>query len=446
MSARLSRRQLLRYGAATAAVVPFAGACTTESIAGSGTPAGSAPSSSPTAPPTGPTGTSPSPSPTPAPPEPIEVWLQDINRTYRAGTEDRIGGFPGPKVQSSWVGFDTLRPKYQVAEAAGTAPDVIENEVDLSLIKLSDMVAVDDVVAPVRGDFLSGTIGSETVGNTLYGVPTRCSAYVLFYSKSALRKAKVDVPGTLDGLIDATTKLAKGSQKGLYLGKDGGAWMASAFLQAAGLRLVTEQNKVGFASVWAAEALRKLRDLNDSPGLMRGGQDWWDITPLMSGATAMQWSGSWVLPQAKAALGNDLGVAALPRLSSNNRLVVPVGTSSAMVLRASEDDAAAKKLVEWMWVYQRDLVSAIGGDKLTDIPARKNAIGRVPLFASGVGAEIVDLVKKWGVPYGHPAWSAKIDQRLVHAATNVIQGREANREVNAAARAIRPMLADVLNR
>lgn len=374
------------------------------------------------------------------------MWLQDINESYRAGTEDRIGGFPGPRAQTSWVTTDVLEPKYRAAEAGGALPDVIDHEVDLGLMKLGDLVPVDDVVASVRGDFLPGTIGSEMVGSTLYGVPTFCSAYVLFYNKKALQQAKVDVPGNLTALLDATAKLVKGNRKGLYLGNDGGAWLAPALLRAAGVQLVTKRNKVGFDSVWGAEAMRKLRDLNDSPGLLRSGStDWWDITPLMTNATAMQVSGSWVLPEAKSALGSDLGVAAIPRLNSNGLPVVPVGTSSAVVMKAAADVPAAKKLVEWMWVYQRDLVSAIGGDKVTDIPARKNAIGRVPLFASGVGAEIVELVKKWGVPYSHPAWTDDITQRLEQAARNVIQGKDANAEVHGAARDIRPLLADVLN-
>ena len=93
------------------------------------------------------------------------------------------------------------------------------------------------------------------------------------------------------------------------------AVLASMLVWAAGKeQLNADQTGIGFDDADGYAAFAAYRDLVTSGALLRSASaDWFDAAPLTNGETAMQWTGLWTLPDVQDKLGDDFGVAALPR-------------------------------------------------------------------------------------------------------------------------------------
>ncbi|QWF81785.1 ABC transporter substrate-binding protein [Amycolatopsis sp. CA-230715] len=343
-----------------------------------------------------------------------EDGVQEAVRKYAAA-------YSKAKVDVQWNPGD-YDSKIVTALQNSPVPDVFEAQVKIDWVRQNQVVALDDLVAGVKDDFSPRVLEAQTVDGRIYGVPQAADTQVLFYRKSMLQAAGVQPPQTVDELIDAAKRLTKDRVKGLFVGNDGGvAVLGGPLLWSAGLDYFAEGNrKVGFDDPRAAVAFGKLRTLNANGSLLLGApSDWSDPAAFIDGLTAMQWTGLWNVPKIAAALKDDFGVLAFPRLDGSGKPSVPVGAYGACVNAKSKNVDAAKEFVKWLWVDQSDDQLEFATKFGFHIPARNSLIDRADSLKTGPAAEAVRFVKENSHLVGGPVWTSQSNTALGDALAKI---------------------------
>ncbi|MFI9805594.1 ABC transporter substrate-binding protein [Streptomyces sp. NPDC052301] len=305
-----------------------------------------------------------------------------------------------------------------------SGPDVFEvNGPTLDQIQGGQVVDLTGLLDGVKDDFNPAVLAPKTYRGKIWGIPQVVDMQMLYYRKSLLREAGVEPPATVDGLVDAARKLTRGKVKGLFLGNDGGAGVLGGTpLYAAGLRLVTDDGKVGFDDPAAARTLGRLHQLYADKSLLLGAPaDWSDPSAFIQGLTAMQWSGLWALPQVQKELGDDFGVLPFPKDGGAGRPAVPVGAYGAAVSARSRHTEAAKEYVKWLWVertdYQEDFALSYG----FHIPARISLARKAAKLKTGPAADAVRFTTEFG--YAQPLlWTPAAQTAYQDALSRIIRG------------------------
>ncbi|WP_206306263.1 ABC transporter substrate-binding protein [Streptomyces humi] len=352
----------------------------------------------------------------------LSQWYHQYGET---GTEQAVeryaAAYPKAKVGVQW------RPgNYDQQTAAAlltdSGPDVFEGSPTLDQIQGGQVVDLTDLLDGVRDDFHPAALTPKTYAGRIWGIPQVIDTQLLYYRKSLLSDAGVRPPDTLDALVDAAARLTTKKVKGLFLGNDGGAGVLGGTpLYAAGLRLVTDDGKVGFDDPAAARTLARLHRLYAGGSLLLGAPaDWSDPSAFLQGLTAMQWSGLWALPRVQQELGDDFGVLPFPG-DGPGAAAVPVGAYGAAVSARSRHRDTAKDFVKWLWIertdYQEDFALSYG----FHIPARISLAKKADRLKTGAAADAVRLTTEHG--YAQPLLWTPADQTAYQdALSRIIRG------------------------
>jgi multiple sugar transport system substrate-binding protein len=406
LSPSLSRRGLLR-GAAGIAVAGGLAACGSNTGRGSGS------------------GTT------------IKQWYHEYGETGVLQAVKRYAkAYPRATVEVQWTPGD-YDSKLASGLLSNSGPDVFEAQPKADQVKAGQLVDLSDVIAGAKDDFAPGILRSATINGKVYGVPQAIDMQLLFYRKSLLSAAKLDVPTTLDELLTAAKKLSTRKVKGLFLGNDGGASVLGALpLWSVGQDFLSgDGTKVGFDAATAAPALAKLREIYTSGSLLLGAPaDWSDPSAFTQGLTAMQWSGLWAIPAVQKALGDDFGVAAWPALSSSvGKRSVPIGAFCSCVSAKSKHVDAAKAYAKWLWIDQTSDQLDFNQSYGFHIPPRKSIAAKASKLKTGAAADAVTFVQEIGRPASPPAWTAAMGTAWQDALNKVVRsGADPKAEITSA--------------
>jgi multiple sugar transport system substrate-binding protein len=346
-----------------------------------------------------------------------------------AGTEQAVKRYAAKytkaKVSVTWVTGDYDR-KAAAALLKSGGPDVFEagNGPSIDQIRAKQAVGLGDILGSAASDFNQALVNRMTYQGQLYAVPQTIDMQLLVYRKSMLAKAGVNVPQTMDELIDAAKRLTTKDVKGLFVGNDGGVGvLGGPALWSAGLDYLTTDNKVGFDDPTAAQSLGKLHELFQSGALLLGAPtDWSDPSAIAQGLTAMQWTGLWTFPALKKALGDDFGVAPWPKLSDSvGATSVPIGAYGSAVNAKSKHIDEAKAYVKWLWVDdttdQLDFAQSYG----FHIPARKSLAAKATGLKSGAAADAVHLADTVGKAQTPILWTPASGTAYQDAVSRIIK-------------------------
>jgi multiple sugar transport system substrate-binding protein len=301
-------------------------------------------------------------------------------------------------------------------------PDIFEAQVEIDWVRQNQVIALDDVIDAVKGDFSPAVLAAQTVEGKVYGIPQATDTQVLFYRKSLLQAAGVQPPLTVDELIAAAGKLTNAQVKGLFAGNDGGvATLTGPLLWSAGLDYLSIDNRsVGFDNPRAATAFSKLRALNTGSSLLLGAPaDWSDPAAFITGAAAMQWTGLWNLPKIQVALKDDFGVLPFPKLDGSGAPSVPVGAYGAMINAKSAKVSDAKDFIKWLWIDQTADQIEFATKFGLHVPARTSLIDRADSLKTGSAADAARFVKENGHLVGGPVWTPQSNAALSDAVTKI---------------------------
>jgi len=288
----------------------------------------------------------------------IQQWYHQYGE---AGVEQAVrsyaAAYKAAQVQVGWKIGD-YASLITTALENSPVPDIFEQQVKINWVRADQVVALDDVIAPVKDDFTPSVLAGHTVAGHVYGIPQAVDTQVLFYRKSLLQQAGVQPPSTVAELVSAAQALTKGGVKGLFVGNDGGVGvLAGPLLWSVGLDYLHEDTSgnysVGFDDPRAATAMSALHTLNNNGSLLLGAPtDWSDPSAFTQELTAMQWTGLWNIPAIKQKFGDDFGVLPFPKFDNSGAVSVPVGAYGSMINAKSRHVDEAKAFVKWLWIDQ----------------------------------------------------------------------------------------------
>ncbi|NNN33917.1 extracellular solute-binding protein [Streptomyces sp. S3(2020)] len=326
--------------------------------------------------------------------------VQYFHAYGEAGTEQAIKryakAYKDANVTTQWITGNNFEQKLFAALLTKNAPDVFEFHPQIQLIKSGQVADLSDIIEPVKSDFNQADISSHTVDGKIYGVRMIDDPQFFFYRPSVFEKAKIEVPQTLEELIEAADKLTTSKVKGAFLGNDI-TTVQNPLIWSAGADTLTADNKPAFNTDAVAEGLTQLRGLFTSGNLLLDSPtDWWDPSAFTQGLTSIQWCGMWAMPAMIEALGDDIGVFPFPKVGSAGKQSVTNGGWSMFVNAKSENLEAAKAYVKWLWIdqkkYQEDWALSYG----FHIPPRTSIAQSATKLKSGLPAEGVKLFNEFG--------------------------------------------------
>ena len=341
-----------------------------------------------------------------------------------AGTKDaalRYGkAYKDAAVTVQWTPGD-YASKLSAGLLSNKGPDIFESQLNISMVQSKQVVALDDIVGPVKDDFNPIDISTNTVDGKVYGVRMIDDPQLIYYRKSLLDKAGIAPPTTIDELIAASKALTTKKMKGIFVGNDGGLALGGNALWSSGGSYLTEDHKPDFAGPRAAQAYGKLHELYASKSLLLGAPtDWTDPGAFINELTAMQWIGLWAMPAILKAFGDDVGVIPYPQLDADGRPAVYTGGWTQFVSAKSPNVDAAKAFVKWLWIDQEDFQEDWCLSYGFHIPPRRSLAAKATKLRSGPAAETVRLSQAYGWS-DNPAWTPKMGAAFGDMLTNIIK-------------------------
>ncbi|MER5834310.1 sugar ABC transporter substrate-binding protein [Streptomyces sp. NPDC002130] len=317
-----------------------------------------------------------------------------------AGTEQAIKryakAYKEANVTTQWITSADFESKLFSALLTKNAPDLFEFHPQIQMVKSGQVADLTDIIDPVKDDFNPADIKSHTVDGKIYGVRMIDDPQFFFYRKSMLEKAKVEVPTTLDELMEAAAKLTTGKVKGLYMGNDLHS-VINPMIWSAGADTLNEKNEIAYHTPGVIEGIKKMRKLFTSGDLLLGAPtESWDPSSFNQGLCAIQFCGMWAMPAIQDALGDDWGVFPFPKTVDSGKQSVYNGGWSMFVNAKSKNVDAAKEFVKWLWIdqkqYQEDWATSYG----FHIPPRTSLAKTADKLKSGNAAEGVRLFNEFG--------------------------------------------------
>ncbi|MER5750575.1 sugar ABC transporter substrate-binding protein [Streptomyces sp. NPDC002088] len=344
--------------------------------------------------------------------------VQYFHAYGEAGTEQAIKkyakAYTEANVTTQWITGSDFESKLFATLLTKNAPDLFEFHPQIQLVKSGQVADLTDIIDPVKDDFNQADIASHTVDGKIYGVRMIDDPQFFFYRKSMLEKAKVEVPQTLDELIEAAAKLTTSKVKGAFLGNDLHS-VINPMIWSAGADTLNDKNEPAFNTDGVAEGLTKMRKLFTSGNLLLDAPaDYWDPSAINQGLCAIQFCGMWAMPAMQQALGDDLGVFAFPKVNDAGKPSVYNGGWSMFVNAKGDNVDAAKEYVKWLWIeqkkYQEDWALSYG----FHIPPRTSIAESATKLKSGLPAEGVKLFGEYG-HFDNIGWT----QAMITATENV---------------------------
>ncbi|MFJ4079331.1 ABC transporter substrate-binding protein [Streptomyces iakyrus] len=329
-----------------------------------------------------------------------DALVQYFHAYGEAGVEQAVKryakAYKGANVTTQWITGSNFEQKLFAALLTKNAPDVFEFHPQIQLVKSGQVADLTDIIEPVKDDFNQADIKSHTVDGKIYGVRMIDDPQFFFYRPSMFEKAGVEVPKTLEELIEAAAKLKTSKVKGAYLGNDLTP-VQHNLIWSAGADTLTADNKPAFNTDAVADGLKQLRGLFTSGDLLLGAPaDWWDPSAFTQGLTAIQWCGMWAMPVMQKALGDDIGIFPFPKVGSAGKESVYNGGWSMFVNAKGKNVEAAKEYVKWLWIdqkkYQEDFATSYG----FHIPPRTSLAQSATKLKTGLPAEGVKLFNEFG--------------------------------------------------
>ncbi|MEX2540774.1 MAG: extracellular solute-binding protein [Trueperaceae bacterium] len=250
-------------------------------------------------------------------------------------------------------------PVLTTAFASGTGPDVFWASPGTFMQFAQGGVAADlsDLFTEeLRADLLPAAVDAVSVGGVPYSMPFEQEPVALFYNKTLLAEAGVDVPQTWDELIDAAEKLEAADIIPIVIEVAPGPYQNFTwypFLWQTGADAATDDlSEATFDSEGTAAALDLWRTLIQEGYAPRTQTDCTcnvASTPFASGEAAMQVVGMWAIGVLQNEFPDiDFGIAHLPTPTGEDPVTV-YGGWTQMVNTRSDNLEAAKAFTAWMW-------------------------------------------------------------------------------------------------
>ena len=329
---------------------------------------------------------------------------------------------PGVRVEVTWVPGDYFAA-LNAALLTDEGPDVFELQtVDVARVSAGQLEPLDDLFEGVLDDFNAALMERVTVDGTIYGVPMINDPQFIYYRKSMLEDAGIEVPATMDELIAASSALDTGRVKGLYLGNDLGATNYLLYMTTfAANTMLIDGDRVAFNTPENTLMWQKKQELADSGSLLVGAPtEWWDPSALIDGFTAMQWCGLWAMPNIVANLGEEeVGVMPWPAVDESASPSVYIGGWNESVNANSKNVQAAKDYVKWLWIESAEVQIDWNLSYGFHIPPRSSIAAEAEALQTAPATEILAMIDEY-CSTTPVTWTGAMDSAYIDAHSEVL--------------------------
>ncbi len=257
------------------------------------------------------------------------------------------------KVNQVYMEWGSLKSSVVLGSSTGILPDVLRGDIAFvpqfqSLNVLEPMSNFDDYDLQTE-KVLAAPNSSNKMGDDFYGIAANTNTKILFYNKTLLNDANVDVPESLDELWDAASELSNPPVVGMVEPWTG-IWNIGPYIWSEGGDVLSPDNTTAdgyINSQIVIDVTQKLADLyaanalggpSMDPGAI-GDTDGW-----AAGTYALQLDGPW-RENANIAAGVDYGAIPLP--PGSNGSISVLGGENFMQFKTSDE---AHKNASWEFV------------------------------------------------------------------------------------------------
>lgn len=424
MHRRVTRRSLVKVGAAVAATA----------LAGASRPARGFAQAS-----------------TPFTNEKVTIWVHQGTDAELAAMKSMIDAFNAKYAGQITASFETIsnagsnyQDKVTSAAVAKQLPDILD--VDGPFVAA---YAYGNIFRPIGGyfseqeiaDFVPAIVQQGTWNNQLWALGAFTGSTGVMVNKKLFAAANVAIPTKLDEAWDWNTfaglakQLTKGGVKGLDLHMDYGAgeWFTYGFTPLiwsnGGDILSPDLTKAtGYMNGPAAiDAMTKVQQLFSDGSV--------DPSPdpklFEKGKAAMQMIGPWVIDGFKQYPDLDWTIAPLPYLKQK---VSPTGSWAWGITQQAKNPAAAAQVLRWLVDPKGGVVPIVNANQ--QAPSRLSAFPLVPLYQQPpylvYAEQIQKTAKARPVTPGYPVLTAK----FAEAVANTSLGGDVKQALDAAAAAV----------
>ncbi|MCA9903089.1 MAG: extracellular solute-binding protein [Anaerolineae bacterium] len=264
-----------------------------------------------------------------------------------------VNANPNITVEQVYNPSGTLQDSFVAAAGAGEGPDMVVWANDSTgpwarANILADLTSsIDDDLRAQASDTAWGTFTFE---DSVYGIPYSAKTLAFFYNKALVP----DAPETWAEMLDISKELAADGLTGLVF--QNGFFHSAGFLFSLGGGLMDADGNAAFApdteGRTAMEAYlqfhQDMYNMGQDPdsGVLVDGQS--PYPGFQTGEVAMVYDGIWNLAQFESDLGDDLGVAIMPKLD-NGEVPALFAQSEGFYVNATvaNDPAKLEAVIAW---------------------------------------------------------------------------------------------------
>ncbi|WP_191413767.1 extracellular solute-binding protein [Salinibacterium sp. ZJ450] len=294
--------------------------------------------------------------------------------------------FPEVDVKSVPVPYDDLHQKLITAVAGDQLPDLVRADIGWvpELAELGVLVPLSEEMPDfqeIADNTYPGSLATNKWKDAYFGLPLDTNTRVLLYNSDALEAAGVEVPTTVDELLDAAPAL---KDSGAFAFADNGAsgWNVLPWIWSAGGDIVNDDVTKASGYINSPESIEGVQTLVDLyeqgylPDILLGDTGGLATSDgLAQGAYSAILDGPWMYPIFASQYPDfELQAAQVPAGAGGSISVV--GGEDIVLTQSSENKAAAAEFLRYLLSEESQLAMAeVGqmsvlkslGDKLADV-------------------------------------------------------------------------------
>ena len=299
----------------------------------------------------------------------VEMWDYLSGETANDSINASIAEFekanPDIKVKRTTFAFADLSKSILQGSVGGQVPDVavvdvVDNQNFASLGMLKDLS--NDGIN--KSDFFDGPWSSVEFDGKTYGIPLNSNNLALYYNKTMLKEAGVEVPTDWESLKEVAKKTTKGDVKGLAIS---GVKSESATFQILPFVWQTGGDLSNYSES-GATALAYLRGMIEDGSVSEAVVNYTQEdarTQFITGKAAMMINGPWELSTLTKDAEIEWDVAPLPK---DKRAATSMGGENVVVMNGAKQSEAAVKLAKYLTSAEGAKIYCDGSGQLSSRP------------------------------------------------------------------------------
>jgi len=286
---------------------------------------------------------------------------------------------------------EALREDFQTESAADKGPDF--------LWTVNDHVrpfAEADIIQPI-GDqinldkFLESAVNGVKYDGEVWGVPISSGNHItLLYNKSII----TEPPETTKQLIEKSKELTTGKQYGLVFSLDEPYFLAPWLYGFDGSFFEYDGHTPSLNSPAMVNALQFFKDLKDKHKVLPENCNYERADMyFMEGKAAMTINGAWKIDMYKKVLGEDLGIARIPKISETQKWPQPLISGISFMIAADAKGTKRDVIMDFITyaTNQQNQIQQV--KRLNRLPALKAALNDTVIQSNEILYGLAEQVK-----------------------------------------------------